>query len=445
MVERLISSGDLLATAERIAFGKEDEPQDDMVCGWGRSFSFPRQVLSATSRSQGCKRKASKLLPSSIDPSNLTVRLVSEDFIVDHLRSAWKANVEPGTYRYISNNGHYRMTKFSAYGPEWSTMRRSRLTERSSVASFDVKQTQKILKKDLESNFKLQPVLESPPSSHNQSLPQSNGDGNLNSFSVSKTEKVSETLSSRTDFERSNHARSEVPEKRVDSAPSLGTRQHNISGNIHYHSLQNSISQRIPLDSFYINGMVRADTVLRPLEKLTPFQKHIDRRMSEPNKQAEVTPSTQAVSLVNSTGSSRKAPGHDAASAHLMGQAETDILSRLRNRFNVPPKDDGKPGMYSLLHNNVIKDYSRLLTEKANAPLLGAVNGTVKSLAAHRRAPMPSKANGSGHLQGSGIGELGKRAPLDTSANPTIDTDFALPEISGKRIAVAATLHHRLL
>ncbi|KAH9509475.1 hypothetical protein Btru_045992 [Bulinus truncatus] len=453
LVDSLVDSGENLALMDKVMGLKDDEQPDSVMCGWGNATCLPRQAPSA-SRGQGVRRKASKLSASDIDLSNVTIRFVSEDFSVDHHRSAWKAIVEPGTYRYIPNNGHYRMTKFSAFGPEWVTVRRSRLTEQAPLSSLDIRQTQKLLKKDLDSNFKLRPVMESPPA-QGKTIFSPDGYDQRSGISepVSKSN-VANAPSSLTD-RGDGGARTVAALPRVDSAPILGSRQPVINGFGQSQTYRDSASvlpERNASDPFSVSAMTRADTVLRPLEKLTPYQKHIDRRLSESDKQ-HIGNRHLETSLQHASNNSQADHLKKTLPSNMLsGQTDGDILSRLRNGLNGAHSDDVKSGIYSFLNNNTFKDYSRLLAEKVKVPLLGMVNGSVKSLAMQRKLPVTGKqplpqSHTTGIYGGAtAANDNSKRASAESSLSPAGNSDnLALPEISGKSIAVAAVLHHRIL
>ncbi|RUS71353.1 hypothetical protein EGW08_020883 [Elysia chlorotica] len=126
---------------------KTGEPEDEVVYGWQRSSGLVVRKTGVAARSVGAgiKRKVglrSTVSSSSLDmgagpsgaysssaPPGGVVRCISEDYVPgahSHRRAAWKSNVEPGTYRYIVNNGIYRSTKFASLGGDWVTAKRSR-------------------------------------------------------------------------------------------------------------------------------------------------------------------------------------------------------------------------------------------------------------------------------------------------------------------------------
>ncbi|KAK3803315.1 hypothetical protein RRG08_021513 [Elysia crispata] len=137
------------------------EPQDEAVYGWQRSSGLVVRKTGGAARSTGTigvggvKRRVG--LRSTVSSSSLdvvgkpggahtssashggVVRCVSEDYVPgahSHRRAAWKSNVEPGTYRYIVNNGIYRSTKFASLGGDWVTAKRSRGGAGAAAASI---------------------------------------------------------------------------------------------------------------------------------------------------------------------------------------------------------------------------------------------------------------------------------------------------------------------
>lgn len=166
LVDVLLEDGEHTALLDSVAIGTDDVDThhlDEAVTGWGCSVFLPRSLAKQNPplNARGKKASHNKIsYPMDIDTTNIRVRCVGEDYIGDHHKSAWKANVEPGTYRYITNNGIYRSTKFANTGNDWVTVKRSRHPEPCSVAP-EVKHVQRTLKKDLNQMLRTSEVEQS--------------------------------------------------------------------------------------------------------------------------------------------------------------------------------------------------------------------------------------------------------------------------------------------
>ena len=154
LVDQLIEAGENQTLLDDVPGAEEEEHQHhlaEFVYGWGPPSLPPRphQVKKATQ-----PRRSQRQAQSDINTANMVVRCLQEDFNPDHHKIAWKANVEPGTYRYICNNGIYRSTKFAKQDSEWVTAKRSRFaSERHVSLNPEVRQAQRSLKKDLSQHF----------------------------------------------------------------------------------------------------------------------------------------------------------------------------------------------------------------------------------------------------------------------------------------------------
>ena len=82
-----------------------------------------------------------------------TVRCIDEDFCEEY-SSPWKGNVEPGTYRYIPNNGYYRKHKNCRNDVKDVVSLKKKGERTSASVPLDVRQAQKSLKRDLDHHFK---------------------------------------------------------------------------------------------------------------------------------------------------------------------------------------------------------------------------------------------------------------------------------------------------
>ena len=127
----------------------------EAVEGWKNVVPFPMyDALGAcvTKRRAGKSDKAVEF-DEWVSDSKVSVRCVGDEF--DEIPvPAWKANVEQGTYRYVSNNGYYRTTKFLSQNEkrEWYTVNK-KYPEKVSM-NWQNKRFQKEIKRLLKRDFR---------------------------------------------------------------------------------------------------------------------------------------------------------------------------------------------------------------------------------------------------------------------------------------------------
>ncbi|XP_005093558.1 uncharacterized protein LOC101853840 [Aplysia californica] len=344
LVEDLADEAEQQAVLDTVAI--ETEQEDDipeMVCGWGCSTSSlpkapqPKRVV-------GLRRRNPRAMASEIDTSKMVVRCVKEDYNSEHHKIAWKANVEPGTYRYICNNGIYRSTKFANTGTDWVTAKRSRFFTERSVPNPEVRQAQRTLKKDLNQHFRAQQqehylqIPEHPTFhlTHGPSLRQSDGlvvpstAPTVNVTGASSPRAATCTESSRpitndqqkdpkmvksasdlfvenfssrmTAFEKE---KSDVHPKTPDNGLKPGTIPASAVSAIHNTHLRRihdspdtakflaKQAEDIAKDVFMVKPVLRAEQPLKPLEKLTPQQKNSERHGNESDRGSTATNSNR--------------------------------------------------------------------------------------------------------------------------------------------------------
>lgn len=96
---------------------------NEAVKAWKNTAPFPRYV-SAPTVTNVIKRQNREANKAEEPENNLSsVKCVGEDFDTFPVPS-WKANVEQGTYRYVTNNAYYRTVKILDYRDrrEWYTI-----------------------------------------------------------------------------------------------------------------------------------------------------------------------------------------------------------------------------------------------------------------------------------------------------------------------------------
>ena len=369
LVDRLIEDAENQAAVDAVAIELEQEDVlPEMVCGWGCSVApLPKETLIKISE----KRRRRKQ-NADINTDNMVVRCVKDDYNSDHHKVAWKANVEPGTYRYICNNGIYRSTKFASQGNDWVTAKRSKFfTERNTSTNPEVRQAQRSLKKDLDEHFNKHSTatlyrpdppaatlrLTHSPTSHlpstaptanknnnnttNNSSSSSSNTANNKPTSTTQarastgndpqrnppklTKSVSdlfvENFSTRMTAIEKENAENTTPEFGLKhgahpaTVPSMAPNPHlRRDKDIGFSSQQNSSShpnhnippdtarylqkqsEDIAKDVFMVRPVIRSEQPLKPLEKLTPQQKIVERQGSPSDK------------ISNATNSNRESP-----------------------------------------------------------------------------------------------------------------------------------------
>ncbi|XP_062566899.1 uncharacterized protein LOC134229210 [Saccostrea cucullata] len=95
---------------------------NEAVSAWKNTVPFPRYVPTSAV-SNVIKRQNRDVNKVEESESNISVKCVGEDFDTFPV-PGWKANVEQGTYRYVTNNAYYRTVKILDYRDrrEWYTI-----------------------------------------------------------------------------------------------------------------------------------------------------------------------------------------------------------------------------------------------------------------------------------------------------------------------------------
>lgn len=150
LTEKLLEDSEQRSVDDTILF--ESSVLDDWceaASGWRHVVPYPKYV----SRQPQQSKAESSIKKGS--GRHVSVRCVDDDFGNDFMCPAWKANVEPVTYRYIPNNGCYRNSKSnSRESREWLLARKSRAERAVGNVTPELRQAQKALKKDLDNHFK---------------------------------------------------------------------------------------------------------------------------------------------------------------------------------------------------------------------------------------------------------------------------------------------------
>ncbi|XP_041376175.1 uncharacterized protein LOC121388751 [Gigantopelta aegis] len=90
---------------------------DDGVSSWSQPVS--RRKYETNTKPQ---RKRRPLV--DCEKPRAVIRMVSDDYNNNFSSELWKSNVEPGTFRYIPNNGQYRLGKMVREERDWFTVRK---------------------------------------------------------------------------------------------------------------------------------------------------------------------------------------------------------------------------------------------------------------------------------------------------------------------------------
>ncbi|XP_059157253.1 uncharacterized protein LOC131941775 [Physella acuta] len=392
-----------------------------MVCGWGNSTSFPRAANSVSKNNQAKKKQLKQQSPDT-DLANARVRCVHEDF--DSPKEIWKANVEPGTYRYITNNGIYRTIKNNLSKNNPDPERRHSQRDGEFFLNHENHD---------------HPYYASDPHAYTRSAPltyfSKQGSSSVNNepkYINPTTHVIHEDLSWKSPLWYTGERELTKFLHRVDSAPSLGARNPSQE--------PPNPAQKQDRNAFSTS---RADTILRPLEKLTPQQKIAARRVGQDRKD----------------NSNKTKPGNEAEAVSFM--AALNAFNHLHNQT----EKNASPELFSFIHNPVGRNVdSDIRTYVRNHLLLthpredsGAKKTATQSKETHGSKfsdSNPGKNSSGSHKQNSSKGSGSQKvefksqsigyvlAPSDAGEEAV--SGMALPEISGKRIAVMAT-SHRLL
>ncbi|XP_046354544.2 uncharacterized protein LOC124133980 [Haliotis rufescens] len=194
-------------------------------------------------------------------------------------RAVWKSNVEPVTYRYVQNNGQYRLHKFCKEDRDWYTVRRKN-AERVSP-SLKTRYMQREIKRQLKKDFCRKSVPDESDSqgNHTKRSQSTNSEGHrrrtssaYSSLMKSASDLYIENISSRLDELDQEIKRDSQLRKSQDEQSRMFP--YNLMKGKHNSKLRDT-SARASDDTqsaFIITPVGRQDA-LRPLEKITPQQR----------------------------------------------------------------------------------------------------------------------------------------------------------------------------
>ncbi|CAL1542011.1 unnamed protein product [Lymnaea stagnalis] len=445
-----------------------DDDLDELITGWRNSFLLLK--YPSASRRNDAKRKFSKSLGAEVIQTEIAVRCINEDFSSDHYKSPWKASVEPGTYRYIVNNGYYRTAKFSATGRSWVTAKRSRKPERGSMSNNEIKRAQKSLKRDLDFRFgqnhdsrsqsdeigsssEGNTVHDEIPHGGNTTAGDDHG---LNASLVPRTVYVD------VNADAFHHIH------RVESAPNLssknsadgGRARFREDGLLHENAPNFQAPYRSSQSPFTTATFLRAESTLRPLEKLTPQQKMIERRASESEKHSSIACNAQTSFIATRNGLILQPAAHNSKNP-FSDWPKTDIyngnvdnglalLSYLKKGAAASGGGDAKSVKDASASKPTTNDLSRILRETSKVLKSTLANGIANHQAAAQKRNgqgykyFGSQSNGAlGGFLGSNLASNADKAANSGSDQFGIGNALPLPEISGKRIMMES--HQRTL
>ena len=471
LTARLLDNSEQCSLEDSLVF--ESSVFDDWseaASGWRYVVPYPKyltQQVPTQHKSESAGKKASV-------SSRTAVRCVDEDFSGEQLCPAWKGNVEPVTYRYVPNNGFYRSQKSSRDMREFLAVKRYKAEK--SVITPEVRLVQKTLKRDLEYHFKI-PNEESTAAGQNtaatvkpnqtqvdqrdrsrdfthtvkrlpareQQLMKSASDLFMENFNtrLNALEKEIHTpyapvISKKSSDSPSalNHSPTQITKKlkevRITDTmkPTIqSTRQHN--GNLGQ-------------DLFTIIPMCKPEVPLRPLEKLTPKQKQMEKNSSQERLPSPDTPSQQ----------------HEEE-----GELDEDMVIMLASATSQPPplpKDTDSSGINTARSAIAMTNFD--IEKMRNIPIRSDLGGKPKSFMVQKRSgsgpatiqkgPVHysvTNSNGRTPEQAASIEEEISTGDLVPQIERRIDKEIdsigmgsTLPEIMGKRLTVGTTTHRLL-
>ncbi|XP_076449799.1 uncharacterized protein LOC143286097 [Babylonia areolata] len=318
LTEKLLDNSEQCSLDNALVF--ECSVVDDWseaASGWGVVVPYPKYIAPQPQpqhKSQSVHKKGSM-------SGRTAVRCVDEDF-GGQVCPSWKGNVEPVTYRYVPNNGYYRNHKPIRDVKEWPAMKRTK-SEKFRVTP-EMRQAQKTLKRDLENRFRSSG--EESASSQNTSgagqlvsgqyhetFVKSLQTGSQYRDRVPDTTSISKRLPAREQqliksasdlFMEKFNTRLSALEKELQtpSAPVVSKKSTTESTTAHNHSPRQMSKKlkdvRVPEtmkptiqstkqhgsdfgeDLFTVIPMCKPEVPLRPLEKLTPKQKQMEKSTS---------------------------------------------------------------------------------------------------------------------------------------------------------------------
>lgn len=176
---------------------------NEAVCAWKNTVPFPRYVATPAV-SNVIKRQSRDTHKAEEIDNNASVKCIGEDF--DTFPVPWKANVEQGTYRYVTNNAYYRTVKILDYRDrrEWYTIHKKHpeiVSMHWQNKRFN-KELKRNLRRDLEIKFhhhnrrQQSIVMENAPESSRKAVKEE-GDRNTESTNSARNVQLAVPQSSR--------------------------------------------------------------------------------------------------------------------------------------------------------------------------------------------------------------------------------------------------------
>ena len=92
-------------------------------CEFDYGFSSWSQLVS-NQKSETIIKSQRKRKQLDGEKSRAAIRMISDDYNETFDTQSWKSNVEPGTFRYVPNNGQYRLSKMVREERDWFTVRK---------------------------------------------------------------------------------------------------------------------------------------------------------------------------------------------------------------------------------------------------------------------------------------------------------------------------------
>lgn len=459
LTEKLLEHSEQRSLDDTLVF--ESSVFDDWceaASGWRHVVPYPKYVNKPNPNN-----KVESVQKKQSSGRRVSVRCVDDDFASDPLCPSWKANVEPVTYRYIPNNGCYRINKSTSRDPrEWLAALRKTRSERVLVTP-EVRQTQRTLKKDLDSHFKggAEPVMEqrSEPSvsdkpsteqvslfsskrlaPREQLMVKSASDLFMENFNsrLSALEKEIQTSYPAVQSKKPPDTTSSVNPATVSFRQKIKEARQPVTPKASIQSTQAG-SPNISEDLFtVIPIMGKPEIPLRPLEKLTPKQKQMEQNFDvsfdEPQSPSDTQGDDTNIILASAT-SQPQSSQRDSDSNQGINTARSAIamtnfdIEKMRMR---PPLERHVP-----LRSDFHKSRSFLVPQGHGLPPSGR-RGAMRY--AHTRDL--DQASISTVAEESVMGDM--RAPGRIQEKQLDPVSGGLPEIMGKRLSVTLT-SHRLL
>ncbi|KAL8603966.1 hypothetical protein ACOMHN_039010 [Nucella lapillus] len=472
LTEKLLHNSEQCSLDDTLVF--ECSVVDDWkeaASGWNVVVPYPKYVAHpppATHKTQSPFKKTGV-------NSRTAVRCVDEMFEEQQCPS-WKGNVEPVTYRYVPNNGYYRNHKPMRDMKEWPVIKKPK-SDRSHITA-EMRQAQKTLKRDLENQFRNNseesastensfgvsrtvtaqcressfrpgltdflpdavPITKRLPA-REQQLMKSARDLFMEKFNtrLSVLEKELQTpyaagASKKPGTESSsapNHSSTQLSKKLKEGRTASGSSKPTIQSTKQHGS-------DFGEDLFTVVPICKREVPLRPLEKLTPKQKQMEKNTSSHDR----SPSPESVEE----------------------EEEEDLMIVLACATSHPPpltKGPDSNGISTARSAIAMTNFD--IEKMRNVPLHSEVGGSSrpKTFAVHKegggsvsRGMMRYAVEGAGGVahpseHSAPPREGGDRKDLLPHVDRSLETRLtsmsnALPEIMGKRLSVV-TATHRLL